>query len=139
MGGWYSNRGIIPAIWLIGLGILWLFDLWWPGILILIGITMLIGVANRETGGISANPAKTGGEVVDVEPAAEPEQVAAEADGIPACEPVVEKVEVAEVTSRLPSNCPMCGAPVNENKVVWRGLDEAHCAFCDTKLPLGEV
>ena len=31
------------AVFIIGLGILWLFDIFWPGILILIGLMVLIG------------------------------------------------------------------------------------------------
>jgi uncharacterized membrane protein YvbJ len=31
------------AVFLIGLGILWLFDFFWPGILILIGLMIIIG------------------------------------------------------------------------------------------------
>ena len=42
-----SKRGLWGAIsggvFLIGLGILWYFDWWWPGILFLIAIMMMIG------------------------------------------------------------------------------------------------
>jgi len=42
-----SKRGLWGAIsggvFLIGLGILWYFDWWWPGILFLIAIMMIIG------------------------------------------------------------------------------------------------
>lgn len=42
MGG----RGLWGSIWfgifLIGLAILWYFDLWWPGLLFLVGIMIII-------------------------------------------------------------------------------------------------
>ena len=39
-GMWGAISG---AVFIIGLGILWLFDIFWPGILILIGLMILIG------------------------------------------------------------------------------------------------
>jgi hypothetical protein len=39
-GLWGAISG---AIFLIGLGILWYFDFWWPGILFLIAIMAIIG------------------------------------------------------------------------------------------------
>ena len=36
----FPGMGIV---WLIGLGFLFLHGWWWPGILILVGISMLIG------------------------------------------------------------------------------------------------
>ena len=35
--------GISGGVFIIGLGILWFFDWWWPGILILIGLMAIIG------------------------------------------------------------------------------------------------
>lgn len=40
MGLWGAISG---GIFLIGLGVLWYFDFWWPGILLLIGLMMVIG------------------------------------------------------------------------------------------------
>jgi len=43
----WSGRGLWGAIsagvFLLGLGLLWYFDFFWPGILILIGLMMVIG------------------------------------------------------------------------------------------------
>jgi uncharacterized membrane protein YvbJ len=40
---------ISSGIFIVGLGVLWIFDFWWPGILILIGLMVVIGgiVAHR--------------------------------------------------------------------------------------------
>lgn len=35
--------GLQGGVWLIGIGVLALLDAWWPGILILIGLSMLVG------------------------------------------------------------------------------------------------
>ncbi|NLE51217.1 MAG: hypothetical protein GX613_07400 [Chloroflexi bacterium] len=37
-GTWGGVKG---AIWLVGIGVIALLDVWWPGILILIGVSML--------------------------------------------------------------------------------------------------
>nr|MBC7244222.1 hypothetical protein [Chloroflexota bacterium] len=42
--GWYS---IQSGLWLIGLFFLFYFDILWPGILILIGLSALIGALTR--------------------------------------------------------------------------------------------
>jgi hypothetical protein len=34
---------ISGGVFLVGLGVLWYFDAWWPGILILIGLMIVIG------------------------------------------------------------------------------------------------
>lgn len=39
-GLWGAISG---GIFIIGIGVLWYFDLWWPGILILIGLMAIIG------------------------------------------------------------------------------------------------
>jgi len=39
-GGAYA--GIKGAVWLVGLGLIALLDIWWPGILILIGVSILV-------------------------------------------------------------------------------------------------
>lgn len=39
-GLWGAMSG---GIFLIGLAILWYYDLWWPGIIILIGLMIIIG------------------------------------------------------------------------------------------------
>ncbi len=46
--GWYGAQG---AFWLIGLAILFATNLLWPGILILIGLSTLVGALSRESAG----------------------------------------------------------------------------------------
>lgn len=42
--GWYGLQG---GLWLIGLFFLFQFDIFWPGILILVGISILLGALSR--------------------------------------------------------------------------------------------
>lgn len=42
-GGGGLWGAISGGVFIIGLGVLWYFDLWWPGILILIGIMIVVG------------------------------------------------------------------------------------------------
>ena len=138
----YRQRtNINAAVWLIGLGILWLTDLWWPGILILIGISMLVQVT------------VSGEEVPDTPPVVSPKPKSEKPDE-PAADkkendiwaeekdteetPVFMQQPVQKDTSRLPEKCPACGGPVAENahQVEWLGADTAKCPFCNTVLNL---
>jgi len=46
--GWAGWQGFF---WMIGLAVLFYTGLWWPGILILIGISTILGAATRGQGG----------------------------------------------------------------------------------------
>lgn len=39
--------GIIGCIWLLGLGVMYFFNLWWPGILVLVGVSAVAGTILR--------------------------------------------------------------------------------------------
>ncbi|MHB0988849.1 MAG: hypothetical protein ACYC3P_09335 [Bellilinea sp.] len=43
-----NRKNVIAAVWLIGLGILFMIGYIWPGILILIGITMIVNTTMRD-------------------------------------------------------------------------------------------
>jgi hypothetical protein len=47
MYGRSQYGGIIGLIWLLGLAVMYAFDLWWPGILILVGISAVVGTILR--------------------------------------------------------------------------------------------
>jgi hypothetical protein len=129
-----NPKSLQTGIWLIGLGILWMFDMWWPGILILIGASMMVRALVPEP----EQPAKT----ISPTPAAAPVAEAA---------PVEEAVKAARVedplppagtpsmpVDRLPKICPACGGPVIENahKVEWHNAGEAVCPFCAFNLKI---
>jgi hypothetical protein len=115
------------AIWLIGLAVLAITDKWWPGILILVVISVLLETA-----------VKRGDQVDDDE--GKPETVEGEKPEVaPAPPPRVEMVAPpAEVHKGewLPLSCPKCGAPTRAAEVRWTGDASAACPFCGSNLPL---
>jgi hypothetical protein len=142
---------INAGIWLIGLGILWLTNTWWPGILILIGLSMLAQ-------SIIYRQARQPAVMADAPPAApvvEPEEMqfepevkedprvsTDEEDATPSFmkEETVSQPEpetpVVDRNSWLPETCPACGGPVasNADKVTWPGETMAKCPFCGVYL-----
>lgn len=127
-----NRSSIYVGLWLIGLGVLFLTDLFWPGILILVGLSMLVSVlfpAEREN--IQAAEAKDRRSQPRSD-AAEPIPPALGEDApLPASAP-------AHSLDLLPDECPLCGGPVLEqpDRLVWSGVDHAQCPYCRTVLPL---
>ena len=131
-----GTRGnITAAIWLIGLGILALTDQWWPGILILVGLSMVINAVLPATEEAS-RPARPYVNEEDHSYLEEP--FVEENDPLP---PVAEpplQVRVADpeppFIGALPSSCPMCGAPVDSRKVKRAPSGAPLCGYCDANL-----
>ena len=126
-----NKKNMLGAVWLIGIGILWAFDLWWPGILILIGITLIIQAvskSNSKTEVITARPPK---------PIESPETKTEEIYNDPPEDlPDILQLEPVEKPAavELPAACPMCGGPVKENNVVWKDSHTPMCSFCESPL-----
>lgn len=40
--------GLMGTLWLVGMAVLFYFDVFWPGILILIGSSILLGILKKE-------------------------------------------------------------------------------------------
>lgn len=119
---------IHAAIWLIGLAVLAITDRWWPGILILVVISILLETAVRR------------GDQGSDDDGEKPEMVEEEKPEVaPAPPPRVETVAPpAEVHKGewLPLSCPKCGAPTRASEVRWTGDASAACPFCGSNLPL---
>lgn len=109
------------AIWLIGLGILFLFGHFWPGILLLIGISMILEAVFR--GSASQWPQNPPPAPMPFPPPTAP---------TPAPAPVasIHRVDL------LPANCPQCGGPLRSYEVKWTGAQSAACPFCGSNLPM---
>lgn len=122
-------RNLHGAVWLLGLGYLFISGDWFPGILWLIGVSMILEAvlmmavpdAYEE-----AAPEKTA-----TEPSPTPAVVENEVD-IPAPAPKVDSRPYAA----LPTTCPRCGAPARGHEVIWHNDHAADCAFCGASLPL---
>lgn len=128
-----NRRDVIGGIWLIGLGILFLFDFFWPGVLILAGLSMIVTAlmppVKREMPPV-APPAK----VVDVQAKEEPQPAPAQGEPLPPS--LAEKADLLYRQSLLPETCPSCGAPVKQNadKVTWQNDETAACPFCSARI-----
>lgn len=131
-----GNRGnITAAIWLIGLGILALTDQWWPGILILIGLSMVARAvlpADEE----SPRLPRSRNDEDDYSYLEEP--LTGEDDPHPPVAETPLQVRVADpepsLSSDLPSSCPMCGAPVAARKVKRNPSGAPLCSYCGADL-----
>ena len=118
-------RNLHAAVWLIGLALLAWQRWWWPGILVLAAISLLLEGALMqfaprafvEEGGPSAAPNPV--QAVQVPP--------------PAPAPGASPAHRLEL---LPAACPKCGAPVRGQDVKWTGPQSADCPYCGANLPM---
>lgn len=116
-------QAVQSAVWLIGLGILFLTGWWWPGILIVIGASMVVGALAQESAPARAEqPAEP--------PAAPPPSPfdAAKSEAV-----VLRAEPAATKPVRLPDLCPYCGAPPRSLPI--RDPDNLYaCPYCGTSL-----
>lgn len=117
VGPWRSLHG---AIWMIGLAILFWRDWWWPGILVLVGISMAIeGILMQFAPQAFEKPEQ-----------AEPIPPTSAAP-VQAISPTLEhRLEL------LPAACPRCGGPIRGHEVKWTGPQSADCPYCGANLPM---
>lgn len=128
-----SRGDVHSGIWLIGLAILFFTGFWWPGILILAGISMVVEsvLADR------ARPEFPPVEQPSAPPAAAPVTPAPTPSPAPAASPVVFTPAARfHPVGALPATCPNCGGPVRAHEVQWTGSRSAVCAYCGSNLPL---
>jgi hypothetical protein len=109
---WASVQG---AVWLLGLALLFWQGWIWPGILVLIAISVLVAVVARQVSPTSVRGGDQAGAPAPASPSA----------------PVPE--HRAEL---LPTNCPRCGGPTRGAEVKWTGPQSADCPFCGANLPM---
>jgi len=146
-----NRKNIIAAIWLIGLGILFLLNYIWPGILILIGLTMIVNATMREEHPVIPPPGPSAAapapekvvEGVEVTPSVEKPVEAVpydppEAGGEPLPEVLAPEADRLYLSSHLPENCPACNAPMRANaeKLKWNADHSVECMFCGFRLTL---
>ncbi len=134
-GPWSDVSG---AIWLIGLGFLFLTGWWWPGILILVGLNMVLD-------GVFSATSRPSFDDVEVPPAS-PSPAAPAPTHPPASEPraAAQPSPFMERSPEhpfelLPHTCPRCGGPVRRAEVKWTNTRYASCAYCGSNLPLKQT
>lgn len=115
------------ALWLVGLAVLAITGRWWPGILILVAISVLLETAVKrgDRGSGDEQGSKT---VTEDKPEVSPMPP-------PRVEKVVPLAEVHRA-DWLPLSCPKCGAPTRAEEVRWTGNANASCPYCGSNLPL---
>ena len=117
VGPW---RDIHGAIWLIGLAILAWKGWWWPGILVLIAISII-------TEALLMQFAPHAFEQDKQTPA--PSLVPSPVASAPPAQ--------SHRLDLLPSTCPACGGPIRGHEVKWTGAQSANCPYCGMNLPMG--
>ena len=120
VGPWRNLHG---AVWLIGIAILAWQDWWWPGILVLIAISMVIEAVIMKV-------APQAFEKVEAPSSPSPD-TAIPVPTSPAS-PAPE-----HFYDMLPSICPRCGGPIRGHEVKWTGPKSADCPYCGANLPMG--
>jgi DNA-directed RNA polymerase subunit RPC12/RpoP len=113
---------------MIGLAILFWKGWWWPGMLVLIAISMLVeGVIMALVPGASEPETRS-------KPKAAPRPIPPPtADRRTGAAPKPQRR-----VDLLPARCPGCGAQVREDAVAWTTPQTAECQYCGTRLPMQE-
>ncbi len=129
VGPW---RNLHAAVWLIGLAILAWKGWWWPGILVLVAISLVIeAVLMRYAPQAFARPEPP--QPAPPAPAAAPAAPAAPTEAAPA--PQVPQVP-EHPFERLPSVCAKCGGPIRGHEVKWTGPQSADCPYCGANIQM---
>jgi hypothetical protein len=128
------TRNIQAAVWLIGIGILALTHHWWPGILILVGISMVLGALTRGT------PQRDEPMQPDEplqppvpQPYTPPPTPAQPSSGVV---PPAAQAPVYDL-GWVPNRCSSCGGPLNVNGLKVLDSHTVVCPFCGTKISKG--
>jgi hypothetical protein len=118
-GGWDSIQAVI---WLLGLAIIAWQGWWWPGILVLVAISVIFEAVVKK---IAPDAVVT----VKKDDAGVYQQVAQVTTVQTHSQPIHR-------SDLLPTNCPKCGAPSRGHEVHWTGDQSADCPFCGANLPM---
>jgi hypothetical protein len=121
VGPWRNLHG---AVWLIGLAILAWQGWWWPGILVLVALSMVLEAVLMLYAPQAFEPP------VNQAPASVPTASQSPAPPAPAA--------VEHPFERLPSTCAKCGGPIRGHEVKWTGLRSADCPYCGANLELSQ-
>ena len=114
-------RNIHGAVWLIGLGILAWQGWWWPGILVLVGFSLLFEAA-----------------LMQFAPHSFEEEQPLDPPAIVSIPPAPAAPIQEHRADLLPLNCPRCGAPLRGHEVIWTGSQSADCPYCGGNVPMAQ-
>lgn len=122
-------RSVQVALWLVGLGVLALTGKWWPGILFLIALSLILEALLRRFAphAFVELPAEAREEPLPVDPVTPASPPVTQVHSPPAPE---HRLEL------LPLECPKCGGPIRGVEVSWTGPQSADCPYCGANLPM---
>ena len=121
VGPWRNLHG---AVWLIGLAILAWRGWWWPGILVLVAISMVIEAVLMQYAPQAFERPQA------------PMPPAPPAPPVPPVPWSSPPQESAHPFERLPSTCAKCGGPIRGHEVKWTGPQSADCPYCGANLEM---
>jgi hypothetical protein len=118
VGSW---RRLHAIIWLLGLAILAWGNWWWPGILVLIAISILYEAILNQFAPQAFE---------------EPESRMPQTPATPVSSVPVAPTPQEHRFELLPSVCPKCSAPIRGSEIKWTGPQSADCPYCGANLPM---
>ena len=126
IGPW---RNLHASVWLIGLAILAWRDWWWPGILVLVAISIVIE-------GLLKQVAPQAFEKDEQVMLPQPQSIVPPSPpSAPTASPSTPSAPKHRL-ELLPSVCPNCGGPIRGHEVKWTGEQSADCPYCGMNLPM---
>jgi len=111
-------RFIHTVFWLIGIAVIALNDWWWPGILVLVAVSMILRALLQHRTPSPLDDEQGAWQTND------PDMILSTRKG--------DKHN----PELLPSKCSKCGGPIREHEVRWTRSRSAECPFCEAKLPM---
>ena len=112
--------GFRGGFWLIIMAMIFFGGRWWPGILVLIGLSIIFGSLFRDHGSQwEQSPPPAPNHKPPPPPAMAPTPV--------------EQIHRSDL---LPAACPHCGGPIRAYEVKWNGKQSAACPYCGSNLPM---
>lgn len=129
-----KNHELMGALWMIGMGVLFITGWWWPGILILMGVISVVSAVAGEWSWDGEPEPELEPEEKRSRPAeaAPPPSPFAPVETSIRAEPAPKVESPAVPTVRLPEFCPHCGAPTRALRYLATQPDT--CAFCGSGL-----
>lgn len=125
-------RSVQVAIWIIGIYILWTRNLWWPGVLVLLGISLLYEAIVRRYVPSAYSPERP-------EELNTAQKMEAPASAVSTLEAPTATTPPDHPAALLPAVCPSCNAPIHGEEVQWTGPESASCPYCGSNLPMNKA
>jgi len=122
-GGWEKLHAVI---WLLGLAVIAWQGWWWPGILVLVAISVLFEAIIKKF-------APEAFVKIPIDADEENKTANTRTASFPSSQAAAGPVHRSAL---LPPNCPRCGAPTRGHEVKWTGAQSADCPFCGSNLPM---